>query len=288
MTVIYIIVALVTGFSLFDYYVNKNWEAITSVTRNEAVFAHRNREYGAYVLRSGYNKRMSLIMGGLVALAALGFVANLIIKNLPKEEVAKPKISEKNFTITAPKEDVPPPPATPATPPPPMTATQAFIAPVAEDDPVEDEMPTQQQLENIAISTETNEGEEGWEINITEDGPALQDTPNTTPEEVVDVAEEDAEFPGGYEKLAEFIQTTLVFPDEAYEIGVKGKAMVRFVVEKDGRISNATVERPIVECPACNKEALNVINKMPKWTPAKNAGRPVRLWVRIPVVFDVQ
>jgi protein TonB len=288
MTVIYIIVALVTGFSLFDYYVNKNWEAITSVTRNEAVFAHRNREYGAYVLRSGYNKRMSLIMGGLVALAALGFVANLIIKNLPKEEVAKPKISEKNFTITAPKEDVPPPPPPPATPPPPMTATQAFIAPVAEDDPVEDEMPTQQQLENIAISTETNEGEEGWEIINTEDGPALQDTPNTTPEDVVDVAEEDAEFPGGYEKLAEFIQTTLVFPDEAYEIGVKGKAMVRFVVEKDGRISNATVERPIVECPACNKEALNVINKMPKWTPAKNAGRPVRLWVRIPVVFDVQ
>jgi protein TonB len=215
-------------------------------------------------------------------------VANLIIKNLPKEEVAKPKISEKNFTITAPKEDVPPPPPPPATPPPPMTATQAFIAPVAEDDPVEDEMPTQQQLENIAISTETNEGEEGWEIINTEDGPALQDTPNTTPEDVVDVAEEDAEFPGGYEKLAEFIQTTLVFPDEAYEIGVKGKAMVRFVVEKDGRISNATVERPIVECPACNKEALNVINKMPKWTPAKNAGRPVRLWVRIPVVFDVQ
>jgi protein TonB len=231
---------------------------------------------------------MSLIMGGLVALAALGFVANLIIKNLPKEEIAKPQISENNFTITAPKEDVTPPPPPPVTPPPPMTATRAFIAPVAEDDPVEDEMATQQQLENIAISTETNEGEEGWEINITDDGPALQDTPNTTPEEVVDVAEEDAEFPGGYDKLAEFIQNNLVFPDEALEIGVKGKAMVRFVVEKDGRISNATVERPIVECPACNKEALNVINKMPKWVPAKNAGRPVRLWVRIPVVFDTQ
>jgi protein TonB len=288
MTVIYIIVALVTGFSLFDYYVNKNWEAITSVTRNEAVFAHRNREYGAYVLRSGYNKRMSLIMAGLLALAALGFIANLIIKNLPKDEVAKPKISDKNFVITAPKEDVPPPPPPPETPPPPMTATQAFIAPVAEDDPVEDEMPTQQQLENIAISTETNEGEEGWEINIQEDGPALTDVPNNTPEEVVDVAEEDAEFPGGYEKLSEFISSNLVFPDEALEIGVKGRVMVRFVVEKDGRISNATVERPITECPSCNKEALNVINKMPKWVPAKNAGRPVRLWVRIPIIFDTQ
>ncbi|MEN9743556.1 MAG: hypothetical protein RLZZ65_1361 [Bacteroidota bacterium] len=288
MTVIYIIVALVTGFSLFDYYVNRNWEAITSVNRNEAVFAHRNREYGAYVLRSGYNKRMSLIMAGLVALAALGFVANLIIKNLPKEEIQKPKISEKNFTITAPKEDVPPPPPPPATPPPPMTQTQAFIAPVAEDDPVEDEMPTQQQLENIAISTETNEGDESWGVpNTQEDGPALTDTQPEV-EAVVDVAEEDAEFPGGYDKLAEFIGTKLVYPDEAIEIGVKGRVTVRFVVEKDGTISNATVERPIAECPACNKEAVNVVNKMPKWVPAKNAGRPVRLWVRIPIIFDTQ
>jgi hypothetical protein len=128
MTVIYVIVALVTGFSLFDYYVNRNWEAITSVSRNEAVFAQRNREYGAYVLRSGYNKRMTLILGGLVAFAALAFVASVIIKNLPKEEKRKPRVSDTNFTVAPPKEDVPPPPPT-APPPPPMTQTQAFMAP---------------------------------------------------------------------------------------------------------------------------------------------------------------
>jgi len=72
MTVIYVIVALVTGFSLFDYYVNRNWEAITSVSRNEAVFAHRNRAYGAYALRSGYNKRMTLILGGLGGTSSVG------------------------------------------------------------------------------------------------------------------------------------------------------------------------------------------------------------------------
>jgi len=97
MTVIYVIVALVTGFSLFDYYVNRNWEAITSVSRNEAVFAHRNRAYGAYALRSGYNKRMTLILGGLVGFAALIFVVTFIIKNLPKEEIKKPKVSEKKL-----------------------------------------------------------------------------------------------------------------------------------------------------------------------------------------------
>lgn len=286
MTVIYVIVALVTGFSLFDYYVNRNWEAITSVSRNEAVFAHRNRAYGAYALRSGYNKRMTLILGGLVGFAALIFAVTFIIKNLPKEEIKKPKVSEKNFTIAPPTDEVPPPPPT-TPPPPPMTETQAFIAPVAEDDPVEDELPSQAQLENITISTETNEGDDSWGLPETQDeGPGLTDEPQV--EAVVEVAEEDAEFPGGYEKLSAFINETINYPDEAIELGVKGRVVVRFVVEKDGRISNASVERPIVECPACNKEALNIINKMPKWTPAKNAGRPVRLWVRVPIIYDTQ
>lgn len=287
MTVIYVIVALITGFSLFDYYVNRNWEAITSVSRNEAVFAHRNRAYGAYVLRSGYNKRMTLILGGLVGFAALIFAVTFIIKNLPKEEIKQPRVSEKNFTIAPPTDEVPPPPPPNTPPPPPMTETQAFIAPVAEDDPVEDEMPSQAQLENITISTETNEGDDSWGLPETQDdGPGLTDVPEV--EAIVDVAEEDAEFPGGYEKLAAFINETINYPDEAIELGVKGRVVIRFVVEKDGRISNASVERAIIECPACNKEALNIINKMPKWTPAKNAGRPVRLWVRVPIIYDTQ
>lgn len=289
MTVIYVIVALVTGFSLFDYYVNRNWEAITSVSRNEAVFAHRNRAYGAYVLRSGYNKRMTLILGGLVALAALAFVATLIIKNLPKEQIKKPMVSDKNFTIAPPKEDVPPPPPPDVPPPPPMTQTTAFIAPVAEDDYVEEELVSQAELENTTISTETNEGDTDWGLpNTQEDGPGMTDVQPEQPEAVVDVAEEDAEFPGGYEKLNAFINSTINYPDEALELGVKGRVVVRFVVEKDGRISNASVERPIVECPSCNKEALRIINQMPNWTPAKNAGRPVRLWVRVPIIYDTQ
>lgn len=289
MTVIYVIVALVTGFSLFDYYVNRNWEAITSVSRNEAVFAHRNRAYGAYVLRSGYNKRMTLILGGLVALAALAFVATIIIKNLPKEQVKKPTVSDKNFTIAPPKEDVPPPPPPDVPPPPPMTQTTAFIAPVAEDDYVEEELVSQAELENTTISTETNEGDTDWGLpNTQEDGPGMTDVQPEQPEAVVDVAEEDAEFPGGYEKLNAFINSTINYPDEALELGVKGRVVVRFVVEKDGRISNASVERPIVECPSCNKEALRIINQMPNWTPAKNAGRPVRLWVRVPIIYDTQ
>jgi protein TonB len=170
-----------------------------------------------------------------------------------------------------------------------MTQTTAFIAPVAEDDYVEEELVSQAELENTTISTETNEGDDSWGLPETlDDGPGMTDVQPELPEAVVDVAEEDAEFPGGYEKLNAFINSTIDYPEEALELGVKGRVVVRFVVEKDGRISNASVERPIVECPACNKEALRIINQMPKWTPAKNAGRPVRLWVRVPIIYDTQ
>ncbi|MEN9700084.1 MAG: hypothetical protein RLZZ301_1282 [Bacteroidota bacterium] len=287
MLVIYVIVAIVTGFSLFDYYVNKNWEAVTSSNRNEAVFAHRNREYGAYVLRTGYNKRMSLIMGGLVLVAGLAFLASVIIKNLPKEQIKKPKISGTNLTVTTPPEDVPPPVAPPP-PPPPMVQTAAFIAPVAEDDYVEEELPSQNQLTNQNIGTENIDGEAGWGDASTseETGPSM--TQNTQEEEVVDVAEEDALFPGGEDKLGEYITNAISkdYPEEALDLGVKGKVVVRFVVEKNGQISNATIERPIAECPSCNKLALKVVSNMPNWTPAKNAGRPVRIFVRIPIGYS--
>jgi protein TonB len=170
-----------------------------------------------------------------------------------------------------------------------MTQTTAFIAPVAEDEYVEEELVSQAELENTTISTENNEGDTDWGLpNTQDDGPGMTDVQPEQPEAVVDVAEEDAEFPGGYEKLNAFINATIDYPEEALELGVKGRVVVRFVVEKDGRVSNASVERPIVECPSCNKEALRIINQMPNWTPAKNAGRPVRLWVRVPIIYDTQ
>ena len=80
MQVLYVIVALVTGFSLLDYFTARKWQQVTSNTRNEVVFAHRNKAYGAYVLRSNYNKRMVMIMAGLVLFAALSFGISELIK----------------------------------------------------------------------------------------------------------------------------------------------------------------------------------------------------------------
>jgi protein TonB len=283
MEVLYVIVALVTGFSLLDYLTARKWQQVTSNTRNEVVFAHRNKEYGAYVLRSSYNKRMVMIMAGLVLFAGLSFGISELIKRLPKEEVDLPKDNSKNITLQPPKDDVPPPVTPPPPPPPKLEQMTAFLPPVIEDDVVNDVLPTQAELENTRAGDQNIDGtEEGWEMPTNEEtgGPALT---QQVVEPIETWVEVEAEFNGDIDA---FINDNIRPPAEAADLGVNGRVIIRFVVEKDGTVSNPVVETKLEECPACDKEALRVISKMPKWKPASNAGRDVRCYVRIPIRFE--
>jgi protein TonB len=288
MQVLYVIVALVTGFSLLDYLTARKWQQVTSNTRNEVVFANRNKAYGAYVLRSSYNKRMVMIMAGLVLFAALSFGISELIKRLPKEEVELPKDNSKNMTLTPPADEVPPPVTPPPPPPPKLEQMTAFLPPVIEDDVVTDVLPTQAELEETRAGDQNVEGgDEGWGLPTDEPtgGPALT---QTVVEPIETWVEVEAEFNGGYEKLNEFINDNIRPPAEAADLGVNGRVIVRFVVEKDGTVSNAVVETKLDECPACDKEALRVVSRMPKWKAASNAGREVRTYVRLPIKFESQ
>lgn len=99
--------------------------------------------------------------------------------------------------------------------------------------------------------------------------------------------EEEADFPGGFAEMAKFVNENINYPQEAIDQGIKGRVTVRFLVEKDGRISNVEVATPLLGCKACDREALNVVRKMPSWTPAKNGGVAVRSWVTLPIKFEV-
>jgi periplasmic protein TonB len=288
MQVLYVIVALVTGFSLLDYLTARKWQQVTSNTRNEVVFAHRNKAYGAYVLRSSYNKRMVMIMGGLILFAALSFGISELIKRLPKEEVELPKENSKNITLQPPAKELPPPVTPPPPPPPKLEQMTAFLPPVIEDEVVTDVLPTQAELENTKAGDQDVEGgDEGWELPTDEPtgGPALT---QAVVEPIETWVEVEAEFNGGYDKLNEFINDNIRPPAEAADLGVNGRVIVRFVVEKDGTVSNAVVETKLDECPACDKEALRVVARMPKWKAASNAGREVRTYVRLPIKFESQ
>ncbi|MCB8963487.1 MAG: energy transducer TonB [Bacteroidales bacterium] len=64
-----------------------------------------------------------------------------------------------------------------------------------------------------------------------------------------------------------------------------GRVIVRFVVERDSTLSSFEVMRGLDACPACNDEAIRVVKSMPKWIPATQRGRNVRVALLYPVDF---
>ena len=97
------------------------------------------------------------------------------------------------------------------------------------------------------------------------------------------IAEEQPQFPGGNTALMQWLQNNMRYPQSALDAGIGGRVIVQFVVEKDGSITNAEVLRGID--PALDNEALRLVRAMPKWTPAKNNGQPVRFRFNLPVMF---
>ncbi len=120
--------------------------------------------------------------------------------------------------------------------------------------------------------------------------PAAQTTQSTATKEDVsadntvrDVVEQMPSFPGGMEAMMSYVSRSIKYPTVAEENGIQGLVTVSFVVEKDGSISGAKVIRSVD--PSLDKEALRIIRSMPRWTPGKQDGKPVRVKYTVPVSF---
>ena len=87
-------------------------------------------------------------------------------------------------------------------------------------------------------------------------------------------------------KMLEYIYGNVKYPAIARENGVEGKAIISFVVERDGSITDAKVLRG--PAAGISEEALRVVNSFPKWIPGKQRGNAVRVAFTLPVVFKLE
>ena len=119
------------------------------------------------------------------------------------------------------------------------------------------------------------------------DGEKSLETPPVTSlapqDSVFQVVEEMPEFPGGMKAMMQFIADNVKYPSIAQKNGVQGRVITQFTVCKDGSITDAKVLRSVD--PYLDKEALRVINAMPKWKPGKQGGQAVAVHFTVPVVF---
>ena len=107
---------------------------------------------------------------------------------------------------------------------------------------------------------------------------------NVDDNKIYEVVEQMPEFPnGGTAGLMNFISKNLKYPTVCQESGVQGRVVVSFVVDKDGSTTDFRVVRSVDKY--LDKEALRVLNGMPKWKPGKQKGVPVKVKYTVPINF---
>lgn len=113
-----------------------------------------------------------------------------------------------------------------------------------------------------------------------------QSQQSETSNKVHDVVEQMPSFPGGDAALMRFLSTNVHYPAVAEENGIQGRVVVTFIIERDGSISDVKVVKSVD--PSLDKEAVRVIESMPRWKAGTQNGEPVRVKYTMPVTFRLQ
>ncbi|WP_353957550.1 TonB family protein [uncultured Bacteroides sp.] len=137
----------------------------------------------------------------------------------------------------------------------------------------------------IAPVEETNECEEAERARLQAELAAelQKEAEAGDPNKIYDNAEVMPEYPGGQVALMRYIAQNVKYPTVAQENGTQGIVVVQFVVDADGSVTNAHVITSVD--PYLDEEALRVIKSMPRWTPGKLNGKPVRVKYTTPIKF---
>lgn len=104
-------------------------------------------------------------------------------------------------------------------------------------------------------------------------------------EEIFDMVEDAPEPIGGIKSFYTYVSEHMKYPSKALEMEIQGKVFIKFVVDKDGSLMNVVVLKGIGG--GCDEEAVKVVQNAPKWKPGKQRGRPVKVYMVLPIVFKL-
>lgn len=267
----------------------------------DIVFDGKNKEYGAYQLRATSVKRHTKALLSVVIVLALILTAIILVmtgvfksadedinaKNEQEEVIMAPEdIPEEEEQMEIPEQKPEEVQAEEE-----VAATQAvtevkIVETVDKDREVKDQ---EQVLENTAqLGADDHKGVE--DVNrdrVVKEVVEVKPVEKPKEEGPLSVAmvEQKPSFPGGESAMYKWLQDNIIYPAAASEEGVQGKVTVQFIVEKDGSITHVQVVRG--KHHALDAEAARVIRKMPRWTPGRNNGQPVRVTYHLPVQFKL-
>lgn len=122
-------------------------------------------------------------------------------------------------------------------------------------------------------------------IVVVQSASASESSCNPETDEICDFPAIEAEYPGGWIAVQNFISSHIIYPKECIKDKIQGKVFVSFVVERDGKVTNIKVEKG--SHPLLDEEAKRMISIMPNWIPGKVDNKTIRSRIRIPIAFTL-
>lgn len=268
-----------------------NKENILQADVLEIIFDGRNKLYGAYELRTNYKRRLLIAVTSMLMICGLMLLLYSIASGRGNDHVREYVINDHTLDEVKVKEEEPPVVEQPKPKPQEQIATQQFTTPLVTHEEVKpEEMPPQtDELENTRIGLADQDGKDDDGIvapPIDDKGTGVTEVPKKKDEEPeiwMDVQIQSA-YPDGIEGWKRFLNKNLRYPQDAVDKEIQGPVVVQFVVDIDGTVSNVEAVSGPKELWA---EAVRVIKKSGKWTPAIQNGRQVKSYKRQPIVFQL-
>jgi protein TonB len=245
---------------------------------DEIIFRNRNKEYGAYDLRRHYKSAASF---SVLSVSAFFILLTILISSLmPKDATAVagpiifvPVTPDKYIN---PKEVAPPDVKKPVSQP----EQTRYLQPIISTDSI---LPGDGMMTTDLAISSVKDGKVTENI----DSVMQQIAPDPVkPDEVIITSQEPPLFPGGPAALLKYIADNTKYPQEAIDINLQGKVIVKFAVMHDGSVSRIEVLRGV--SPLLDNEAMRVVSTLPKWRPGKQNGNPVSVWFMVPVTFQIK
>ncbi len=273
----------------------------------DLVFEGKNKDFGAYQLRTNsvkrHNKAVIYTLIGLVIIGAAIF-STLKIQQIIAERQLKDAAEQENVTVDlTPKEQPKEEQQQKLEEEKPEIKKEEVLQSVkvtelniVEDNQVkkEDEIKSQDELKNEDKAFGQQNNDEGVtdrnltktlknEVVVEEVKPVEK---KVEKEEVFRSVEQMPTFPGGDAALMKYLSSHLQYPTMAQENGVQGTVIVQFVVTKTGAVGEVKVARSVDR--DLDKEAVRFCKSLPKFVPGRQNGQPVSVWYTLPVKFKLQ
>ena len=279
---------------------------LSSKEWTDVIFEGKNKEFGAYSLRSQsdrrHNRAVLFTLIGLVLVLVSGYFWGMYsdYRRAQRELQLQAQLEQQlaqmqeEATHEEPEEEVQAvqePEQEEALPEEILNTIKDTEIAIAADNEVTEDITSKDDVQEstaAAGAATFDQGTDNLEVVRTYKDEIIveEKKPEPVKEEIFTAVEQMPQFPGGEAELLKYIATHIKYPTMAAENNIQGRVVVKFVVKKDGNVGEVVVLRG--KDPDLDKEAVRVVKTLPRFIPGKMNGQSVSVWYTLPINFKLQ